>query len=194
MGKTTNVQQTMKMFKPVVLLGLALLGTLPVVAQQQRPRVSPSATVNAEIGGAKLKLVYSRPLSKDPKSGEVRKIWGKLVPYGKVWRTGANEATLLTTDKDLEIGGLAVPAGTYSLYTLPEESGDSKLIINKQTGQWGTVYDEKQDFGRVTLKKASLDKTVDQFTMDIRKGESNGGVLAMMWENTEYSVPFTVKK
>ncbi len=198
----------MKTFKPVVIFGLTLLSTLPLLAQPQqadkppqatqvrpqpRPRVSPAATVEADIDGAHVKLAYSRPYTKDPKTGEPRKIWGGLVPWDKVWRTGANEATLLTTDKELQIGGTTVPAGTYSIYTLPEESGTSKLIINKQTGQWGTVYDEKKDFARVDLKKKSLEKPVDQFTMAIDKADG-GGVLRMMWENTEYSVGFTVKK
>ena len=80
-----------------------------------------------------------------------RKIFGGLVPYGQVWRTGANSATSLKTDVDLTIGGAPVPAGSYTLYTIPTETG-WKLIINKQTGQWGTDYDEKQDLARVDMK------------------------------------------
>ena len=182
----------MKMLKPVVIFGLVLLTASPLAAQQKR--ISPMATVNADIDGNQMKLVYSRPYTKDPKTAEIRKIWGGLVPWGKVWRTGANEATLITTEKPIAIGDVTVPAGTYSLYSIPQESGDSKLIINKQTGQWGTQYDEKRDLARVTLEKKTLDKTVDQFTMAIEKGESGGGVLRMMWENTEYFVPFKVKE
>ena len=166
---------------------------MPLLAQP-KTRVSPQATVTADIDGNNLKLVYSRPYSKDPKSGEIRKIWGKLVPYGKVWRTGANEATLLTTAQTIMLGGTEVPAGTYSLYTLPMEDGSAKLIINKQTGQWGTVYDQKQDLARGDLKKDALDKTVDQFTMAIEPNPAGGGVLKLMWENTQFTVPFTVKK
>jgi hypothetical protein len=116
------------------------------------------------------------------------------VPYGKVWRTGADQATLITTEKTLMIGETTVPAGKYSLYTLPAEDGSAKLVINKQTGQWGTQYDEKQDLARVDLKKETSDKDVDQFTMAIEPNPSGGGVLKMMWEKTQYSVPFTVKK
>jgi hypothetical protein len=183
----------MKTFKSAVIIAVAFLSALPLVAQQ-RPRVSPHETITAEIDGSQLKLVYGRPYAKDPKSGEVRKVWGKLVPYGKAWRTGADEATVLTTDQPLVIGETTIPAGTYSLFTLPEESGESKLIINKQTGQWGTRYDEKQDLARVPLKKETLDKPVDQFTMAIEKNPSGGGVIKMMWENTQFSAPFTVKK
>ena len=116
-------------------------------------------------------IVYGRPYSKDPKSGEVRNIWGTLVPYGKVWRTGADEATLLTTEQPIVLGGTTVPAGTYSLFTLPAADGTAKLIVNKKTGQWGIPYKEQSEatneLARIDLKKNTLDKTVDQFTMAI---------------------------
>ena len=124
----------------------------------------------------------------------MRKIWGGLVPYGKVWRTGSDEATLLITQKPLVIGETTVPAGAYSLYTLPNEDGTAKLIINKQIGQWGTQYDESQDLARVDLKKSDLEKPADQFTMAVAKGASGGGVIKLMWETTQYTVDFTVQK
>ena len=89
-----------------------------------------------------MKLVYGRPYTTKPGTTEVRKIWGGLVPFGKVWRTGADEATLLTTKEPIEIGGFALPAGTYSLFTVPDEDGSAKLVINKKTGQWGIPYKE----------------------------------------------------
>jgi hypothetical protein len=181
----------MKIVKSSLIVAAILAVALPVIAQ--RKRVSPHEAVSATIDGSKVTIVYGRPYTKDPKTGEPRKIWGKLVPYGKVWRTGADEATILTTEKDLDIGGTTVPAGKYSLYTLPEESGTSKLIINKQTGQWGTIYKEDQDFARVDLKKETLDKPVDQFTMAIEPGASGGGTLKMMWDTTQYSVPLKAK-
>jgi hypothetical protein len=187
------MRNAMKKITSTLIVAAVVLGALPLLAQP-KPRISPQATVTADIDGNNLKIVYSRPYSKDPKTGEIRKIWGKLVPYGKVWRTGANEATLLTTAQPIVLGGTEIPAGTYSVYTLPLEEGASKLIINKQTGQWGTQYDEKQDLTRVDLKKGTLDKTVDQFTMAIEKEASGGGVIKLMWENTQFSVPFTVKK
>jgi len=160
-------------------------------AQDKKP-ISPHETVSATIDGADIKIAYGRPYTKDPKTGEMRKIWGGLVPYGKVWRTGANEATTLTTSKDLQFGSVTVPAGTYTLFTQPEESG-GKLIINKQTGQWGTKYDEKQDLARVDMKKGDSSAAVDQFTMAVDKNPSGGGVITLKWEKTEYTVPFTVK-
>jgi hypothetical protein len=177
----------MKSLRSALFVLTVLALTSPLLAQE-KPRVSPHETVNATVGDAKITIVYGRPYSKDPKSGEKRKIWGTLVPYGKVWRMGADEATLLTTDKDITIGGTAVAAGTYSLYLWPEEGG-AKLIVNKQTGQWGTKYDEKQDLVRIDLKKQAADKPVDQFTIVV----DNSG-LKLMWEDVQYSAPITAKK
>ena len=168
-----------------------LLASAPLLAQD-KPRVSPHETVSATVADNEMTIVYGRPYTKDPKSGEPRKIWGGLVPYGKVWRMGADEATLFTTKKAVELGGTPVPAGTYSLYLWPEESGNAKLIVNKQTGQWGTKYDESQDLARIDLKKETLAKPVDQFTIVLEKSAA-GGVLKLMWENTEYSASIAVK-
>jgi Protein of unknown function (DUF2911) len=166
--------------------------------KKQRQRISPHETITATIDGYEVKLVYGRPFSKKPGTEEVRKIWGGLVPYGKVWRTGADEATLLTTAAPIEIGGTSLPAGTYSLFTVPDEDGTAKLVINKKTGQWGIPYNEASEkaneLARVDLKKSTLDKNVDQFTMAIEPQTGGGGELKMMWETTQYSVPFTVKK
>ena len=117
---------------------------------------------------------------------------GGVVPYGKVWRTGANEATTLTTEADLNIGGTDVPAGKYTLYTLPSE-GDWKLIINKQTGQWGTVYDQGKDLARVDLKKSSLNQPVEQLTISFKKTNDSTADLVVQWETTELSVPVKAK-
>jgi hypothetical protein len=185
-----------------LVVAAALITSTPAMAQaakkKQRQRISPHETITETIDGNELKLVYGRPYSKKPGTTEVRKIWGELVPYGKVWRTGADEATLLTTKEPIEIGGYSLAAGTYSLFTVPNEDGTAKLIINKRTGQWGIPYNEESEkaneLARVDLKKADLDKTVDQFTMAINAEASGGGVVKMQWEKTQYSVAFTVKK
>jgi hypothetical protein len=176
----------------LVILSALVLNASLLFAQEKKPRVSPHETVNATVGEAKITIVYGRPYTKDPKSGEKRKIWGGLVPYGKVWRMGADEATLLTTDKAISIGGTAIEAGTYSLYLLPAEEG-AKLIVNKQTGQWGTKYDESQDLVRIDLKKQTLDAPVDQFAIAVEKTAADG-VLKLTWENTQYSAAIAVKK
>lgn len=176
----------------LLLIAATVCGVSSASAEQKR--ASPTATINADIDGNKVTIVYARPYTTKPGTTEVRKIWGGLVPFGKVWRTGANEATILTTEKDLVMGETTIPAGKYSLYTLPADDGTAKLIVNKQTGQWGTVYDEKQDLARIAMKGEKLDKSVDQFTMAIEKADGGVGVLKMMWEKTQFSLSFKVKK
>ena len=92
------------------------------------------------------------------------------------------------------LGGTVIPAGAYTLYTLPQADGPAKLIVNRQLGQWGMQYDEKQDLARVDLKKQAADEPVDQFTMAIEKGPEAGGVIKLIWEDTQYTVSFTVEK
>jgi hypothetical protein len=182
----------MKSFRSTLLILPTLLVAASVLLAEEKPRVSPHETVNATVGDAKITIVYGRPYSKDPKSGEKRKIWGGLVPYGQVWRMGADEATLFTTDKAVLIGGTTVEAGTYSLFLLPEEGG-AKLIVNKQTGQWGTKYDASQDLVRIDMMKQAAEKPADQFTIAVDKTMADG-VMKLTWENTQYSVAVAVKK
>ena len=165
---------------------------LPALAQQKR--VSPHETISRVVDGNRITVVYGRPYSKDPKSDQIRKIWGGLVPYGAPWRMGSDEATLFITQRPIVVGGTAVPAGAYSLFFLPQESGPSKLILNKQIGHWGTQYDEKQDFARIDAAQAPLDPALNQFTMAIETNPSGGGVIKLMWESTQFSVTFTVSK
>jgi Protein of unknown function (DUF2911) len=183
----------MKYFSRTLLILSVSLVVASFSIAEEKPRVSPHETVTANIDGSDVTIVYGRPYTKDPKGGTPRKIWGELVPFGKVWRAGADEATLLTTKETFDIGGTTVPAGTYSLFVLPE-SGGAKLIVNKQTGQWGTKYDEKQDLARIDMKKEAADKQVDQFTITIEKNPAGGGTLRLAWENTQYSVALKAKK
>ena len=178
-----------------LLLAALVASTLPLMAQQKR--VSPHETVGTVIEGSRVTVVYGRPFSKDPKTGEVRKIWGGLVPFGKVWRTGADEATLLVVQKPIAFGETTIPAGAYTLWVLPNEDGSAKLIINKQVGQWGVgrgAYDDKQDLARVDLKKETTETSADQFTIAVVKGTVGGGEIKLSWETTQYSAAFTVPK
>jgi Protein of unknown function (DUF2911) len=179
-------------YRRLLILPLSLVAASFVLADD-KPRVSPHETVTADIDGNTVTIVYGRPYTKDPKTDAPRKIWGELVPFDKVWRTGADEATILTTKQSLDIGGTTVPAGSYSLYTLPAASG-AKLIVNKQTGQWGTKYDEKQDLARIEMKKETVGTAVDQFTIAVEKNPAGGGTLKLSWENTQYSVALKTKK
>jgi hypothetical protein len=148
-------------------------------------RASPPAIASGKVMGATITIDYSSPAVKG------RKIWGGLVPYDKVWRAGANEATLFTTDKDIEVEGKSLAAGKYSLYAIPGEK-EWVIIFNSQTGQWGVKNDESttedpaNDVLRVTVKpvKSANFQERMKFVVD-RKG------FALEWENLR--VPVTVK-
>ena len=189
----------MKKLTPFLMVAALLLGVSTLPAQQQKKvastgGTSPHETTSAVIDGCRVTITYGRPFTKDPKTGEPRKIWGGVVPWDKAWRTGADEATVLVTQKPLVIGETTIPAGAYTLYTVPSESGTSKLAISKNLGAWGVPVDEKNDLARVELKKEPLEKPNEQFTMAVAKNPTGGGVIKLMWDNTQFSVPFTVKK
>ncbi len=155
-------------------------------AQQQKQRASPHETAAATVHGAKISVTYGRPYVKG------RTIFGDLVPYGKIWRTGADEATILETDTTLAFGSVTVAPGKYSLYTIPGEK-EWTLVINKQVGQWGTRYDEAQDLGRVPMTVGPEDFK-EQFEIDIEEEDGNRGALEFQWDKTEARAVFTVKK
>jgi hypothetical protein len=171
----------------LVLGALVFAASASVMAQKVTKTTkggggSPHETVEYTIDGAKLTLVYGRPIIKGRELSAV-------APDGKAYRMGADEATLLTTDKSLMFGSTMVPAGTYSLYAMPN-GGAYKLIVNKQTGQWGTDYDEKQDLVRVDMKKETA-KANENFTISF-EDTKEGGVLTAQWGTTKLSAPFMV--
>lgn len=164
---------------------LLLVPTAGQVAAQDK-RASPHETVSADIDGAKVSITYGRPYMKG------RKVMGALVPYGQVWRTGADEATTIESTKALMFGPLHMNPGKATLYTLPSEAG-WKFIISRKTGQWGTDYDAKQDLGRIDARVEKLQAPVEQFTIAIEKNPAGkGGQIVMSWETTKVVVPFTV--
>jgi hypothetical protein len=146
---------------------------------------SPPANVAATIAGKKITIDYYAP------SMHGRKIMGSLVPFGEVWCTGANWATKITTEAPLQMGTLKLPAGSYSIWTLPN-ANEWTLIINKQTGQFHKDYDSSIDFGRTKMNLKTLGAPVETFKIDLRSGGGNKGTLALDWETTEASIPFTV--
>jgi Protein of unknown function (DUF2911) len=145
---------------------------------------SPHETVEWTVDGATITITYGRPFLKG------REIGKAVAPYGEVWRTGADAATTLVTTKPLMFGSLMVPAGTYTLYTLPAASG-WQLIINKQTGQWGTEYSQANDLGRVPLTEGKADKPAENFTISIDDTPS-GGTLRLEWGTIRQSTTFMV--
>jgi hypothetical protein len=153
------------------------------------PKPLPSPPMKAEVAllNGEVTVDYSAP------SARGRVIFGGLVPYGEVWRTGANAATTLKTATALQIGDLNVPAGTYTLYSVPTADGFT-LVVNKQTGQWGTVYDKAQDLGRVTMSTGSTAVPVETFVIDFEKTMGNATELHLKWANIDASVQVTAIK
>lgn len=137
------------------------------------------------LNGATITVDFGTPAKRG------RTIFGALVPYGQVWRTGANQATHFTTDRDLMIGEVAVPAGTYTLFSIPEADG-GLLIINTQTGQGGTTYNEDRDLGRIPMIRETLVDSEEIFNIAIEERSPNA-MLQLRWDQTAYSVPLTVK-
>jgi hypothetical protein len=149
--------------------------------------LSPRDTVRVDnAGGAALMVDYSRPAKRG------RTVFGGiLVPYGEVWRTGANAATQFRTDKALDFGGTVVPAGFYTLWSMVTATG-WKLIVNGETGQWGTAHKAEKDLYTIDMKTSSLSQSVERFTISIEPN-ATGGVLNLDWDTTRASVAFTVQ-
>lgn len=147
---------------------------------------SPRDSVRIALNGSTVSVNYGRPFRRG------RTIIGKVVPYNEVWRTGANEATSFVAEVDLLVGGVAVPRGSYSLYTLPSQR-QWKLIINKEVGQQGTQYDRALDLARIPLKRESLKSPVEQFTIALDRTGKDSCLLRLEWEFTSLSVPVRVQ-
>lgn len=171
-----------------VVLLLVVVAAWTSYAQFERSKyTSPPANVSTTIAGKKITIDYYAP------SMHGRKIMGGLVPFGQVWCTGANWATKITTEAGLQMGDLKLAAGSYSIWTLPT-ANEWTLIINRQTGQFHLYYDPSQDFGRTKMNLKSLSDPVETFKIDLRSDGGNKGTLALDWETTEASIPFTVSQ
>lgn len=183
----------MKRYLPLVLaLTLGLVCAGPVSGQQKR--LSPHDTVSRKIDGNRVTITYGRPYTKDPHTGAPRQIWGKLVPWDKIWRLGADEATTLITQKPIKLGDLSVPAGAYTLFFIGSADGSAKLIVNREIGQWGIdPYHPQNELGRVALKMQPLATPIHELTIALDHGDG-GGVLKIQWEDREYVVPYAVEK
>jgi hypothetical protein len=161
-----------------VLIGAAL--AVPASAQ-----LSPRMKTSVAIEGKTITIGYGAP------SMRGRKVMGGLVPYAEVWCAGANDATSLDTEADLDINGLKVPKGSYTLWTLPNQN-QWLLIVNKETGQWHTQYDESRDLGRVKISMRTLPAAVERMKFDLAATGGNKGTLTLAWETTEVSAVITV--
>lgn len=145
---------------------------------EERERLSPHESVSGTVGEANITVTYGRPYKKE------REIYGGLVPYGEVWRTGADEATTIESDRDLMLGALHVPAGKYALFTIPNESNWT-LVVNKVSDQWGAFnHDPAEDLGRVEMAVSEASELTEQLTIGIDAGEGPNGTLSITWDMT----------
>lgn len=174
---------------PTVLGGSAIVFALSVVSVgAQRPRISPHETHSFTLDGSTITFDYGRP------SKRGRQIWGGLVPWGRWWMPGADEATILTTQDPLAVGAnLVIPPGQHTIYMLPAAE-TSKLIINNEVGQFHTRYDSRQDLGRVDLTMRKLSAVVEQLTFSVEARPQGGGDLKLWWDDREYSVGVVVRR
>ncbi|HVG40653.1 MAG TPA: DUF2911 domain-containing protein [Chitinophagaceae bacterium] len=148
------------------------------------PAPSTTQTIKQDFGISSMELTYSRPNMRG------RKIFGDLVPYGKVWRTGANSATRIKFADDVTIGGKALKAGEYAIYTIPNEN-EWDIIINKGSANWGTEYKQEDDLIRVKAKTMKMDQTAETFTMQFGNIKSASADLMIMWDKTAVALPIT---
>jgi Protein of unknown function (DUF2911) len=193
-----NFLQEDHMLKRFVILAAIFLGiaalAIPSFAQDPAQRPSPSAKANCAFSdGKSVKVDYSSPRAKG------RKIYGGLVPYGEVWRAGANEATTFVIDTDVVVGGKTVPAGAYTIFTIPNQDKWT-LIISKKTKNakggpvWGVPYPgEADDFARVDMKASKLPSNVENFAISFDKSAS-GCTMNLDWETTRASIEIAEKK
>jgi hypothetical protein len=167
----------------VLCLALVVVAVVLHAQQDKSKRPSPPAQATMDLGGGKsITIDYSSPRAKG------RKIYGELVPFGKVWRTGANEATTFVNTADVTVGGTTVPAGSYTLFTIPDKDKWT-LVISKKTGEWGTDYPgPSNDLARVDMKTSALPSPVENFTISFDKG-----MLNIDWDTTRASVAVAKK-
>lgn len=191
-GRLLGLQASMTTVKVVVtrqdsadVAGLAHAFARAELLAGPMGQMSPRDTVRASIAGVDLLVDYGRPHMRG------RTIFGGLVPLGKVWRTGANAATQFSTSAPIVIGDVTVPAGLYTLWSIPSDSG-AELVINRQTGQWGTEYNPGQDLARIPMVRSDLPEPVEVFTIQIRPRGDRGGVLVFEWDRTRWEAEFRI--
>ncbi len=166
-------------FRYITLMLLVSLFSTGTFAQIEMPAASPTFELSGKIGLAQVKVVYSRPSTND------RKVFGDLVPYGELWRTGANASTKLSFDMNVEIEGNKVPAGDYALYTIPGEK-EWTIILSKNTELWGSMgYEQEQDLLRFQVPAQSVSSHYETFTISFSDFTTKSAYLNMKWEKSK---------
>jgi Protein of unknown function (DUF2911) len=169
--------------KKLFVLSLSVLLFLSAQAQIKAPQPSPVSKISQAVGLTDISIEYSRP------SAKARKVFGGLVPFNELWRTGANASTKLTFSENVKIAGNDLPKGTYALYTIPSEK-EWTIVLHKNTTHWGTdEYKQEEDAFRFTVKPTSSASTVETFTMQLDNLKNNACDISLSWENTTVLIP-----
>lgn len=170
--------------------------TISRQVHEQKDRWSPHETISSVIDGNRITITYGRPFRDDPVTHEVRPVWGgphALVPFDKIWRFGADEATLFVTQKSIALGQVVIPPGAYSLFMILQANGEGVLVVNREIGQWGIdPYRSDRELARIPLTKEAVSPPVDQFTINVDRGSETGGILRISWDTEQFSVSFRV--
>lgn len=179
-----------KLLVPLLAGSLALVGSLaaqtPPAPKLTFPQASPPATVKQQVGITDIEVAYSRPSMKG------RQIFGGLVPYGEVWRTGANTATKLTVSTPVKIGGQEIPAGTYELFTIPNQN-EWTVIVHQNKSQWGSyAYDAKNDVARATVRPETTPRPTETFAITFNDLRDDSATMNLYWENVRVPVKIEV--
>ena len=173
----------------VALVALAVCSIFVAAQQDKIKRPSPPGSAECQFADGKtVHIDYNRPSMKG------RKIYGGLVPYDKEWRTGANEATTFASSTNIDVGGTKVPAGNYTLFTIPSQK-QWTLIISKKTGEWGIPYPgNSEDLARIPMRSEELSSPVEQFTISFERTSPDACTLRMDWEKTRAEVKVREQK
>jgi hypothetical protein len=171
--------------KKIILLACAAFTLMTADAQLKTPAPSPSQTVKQDFGLSSIELSYSRPGMKG------RKIYGDLVPFGKVWRTGANQATIINFGEEVNIGGKKIPAGKYGLLTIPDKNSWTVIITKQLDVTSPAGYKQDMDVVRVEAKPMKVDNNIETFTIQFANVKPTSVDLQLLWENTAVSIPIT---
>jgi hypothetical protein len=177
------MKQTLALALVTALLAIPVARGASVQEALEFPQASPPALVRDQFGLTTVEIEYARPSVRE------RTIFGGLVPYGEVWRTGANNATKVTFSTEVVFGGTSVPPGSYALFTIPGKA-EWTVILNQVVGQWGSyAYDVKQDVARVTVKPGALRDPVETLTIGLAHLRADSADLAITWDTVRVAVP-----
>jgi len=176
-----------KTFSSQIIVGAMVFVSLEAAAQAKLPQASSTAKIEQGVGIKTISLTYQRP------NANGRTVFGDLVPYDQVWRTGANQIPAITFQEDVTIAGNRVPAGTYGIFTIPAKKGDWIVILTKNVNQWGAYqYKKEEDLLRFPAKQKATRDKVETFTMAFENTRPDGTDLTLAWENTKVSFSIAV--